>query len=598
MPVVYDAASCKGVHPELPVYEVYRDLCGEEERNILLKHSLRYDVTVMPPMMLGEEYVKTLGHIHSPCGGGWSYPEVFEVLEGEARFLLQRYQDEDVVDVSLVKAQTGDKVLIPPNCGHLIVNASSSRLVTGNVISRFCNQAYRPFIERRGGAYYLLKGERLVRNENYSSIPDIRVARADAFSDDEHTGVLTSLLSSPESFAFLNHPWKFEVQMLPRVRRPNMAVAVTAREVSLAKPIFDEEMKQAALDALENDRYTKGENVLKFEEEFARYIGVRHAVSTSSGTAALHIALVALGLKQGEEVVTTPLSFIATANSVIHAGGVPKFADIRFEDYNIDPALVRKTASRRTKTLLPVHLFGYPADLNALREYCDSKELSMVEDACQAHGATFDGRKVGSFGDVGCFSFYPSKNLWVPGDGGMATTDDEDLARAMAKLADCGRTSHYEHDMVGYTYRLSSVNAAVCRIQLRRLDEWNARRRHLADMYQKMLCHIGEIRLPPRGNSEIQPVYHQFVLLAKHRDELKQWLEEHGIQCGVHYPIPIHLQPVYRKLYGYSGGEFPLSEDFSKKCLSIPMHPFLQVNEAKYTCEQIEDFYKKNERIV
>jgi len=370
-------------------------------------------------------------------------------------------------------------------------------------------------------------------------------------------------------------------------------MTVTSTRISLAKPVFDEEMKQAALDALENDRYTKGENVFKFEEEFARYIGVKYSVSTNSGTAALHIAFTALGLKPGDEVVTTPLSFIATANSVIHAGGVPKFADIRFEDYNIDPALVKEAISERTRGLLPVHLFGYPADIEAMREVCDSRGISLVEDACQAHGAIFKGRKVGGLGDVGCFSFYPSKNLWVPGDGGMATTDDEDIARAMAKLADCGRVSHYEHDMVGYTYRLSSVNAAVGRIQLRRLDELNVRRRDLADEYRDMLGEIAEIQLPPRGNSEIQPVYHQFVLLAKHRDELKEWLEKYGVQCGVHYPIPIHLQPVYRKLYGYREGEFPLSEEFSKKCLSIPIHPFLEDADVTYICEQIEFFYEK-----
>jgi len=374
-------------------------------------------------------------------------------------------------------------------------------------------------------------------------------------------------------------------------------MTVAIRSIPLANPVFDEEMKQAALDALENDRYTKGENVFKLEEEFARYVGVKCAVSTSSGTAALHIAFIALGLKPGDEVVTAPLSFIATANSVIHAGGVPKFADIEYDDYNIDPKLVREAVSDRTRALLPVHLFGHPSDLDALQEICHSERLSLVEDACQAHGATFRGRKVGSFGDVGCFSFYPSKNLWVPGDGGIATTDDEDLAKVMAKLADCGRISHYEHDMIGYTYRLSSVNAAVCRILLRRLDEWNRARREIADSYYHMLRDLDEIQLPPRGSSEIQPVYHQFVLLAKHRDELKEWLERHGIQCGIHYPIPIHLQPVYRKLYGYDGGEFPLSEEFSKKCLSVPMHPFLDVDDVRYTCEQVEAFYRKNERI-
>jgi dTDP-4-amino-4,6-dideoxygalactose transaminase len=296
-------------------------------------------------------------------------------------------------------------------------------------------------------------------------------------------------------------------------------------------------------------------------------------------------------LKSADEVVTTPLSFVATANSVIHAGAVPKFADIRFEDYNIDPAMVRKAVTARTRALLPVHLFGFPADVDALREICSSKGLSLVEDACQAHGATFKGKKVGALGDVGCFSFYPSKNLWVPGDGGMATTNDEDLALAMAKLADCGRISHYEHDMIGYTYRLSSINAAVGRILLRRMDEWNTKRRKLAERYHDLLRDLDTIRLPPKGDSEIQPVYHQFVLLVKDRDRLKEWLEKRGIQCGIHYPIPIHVQPVYKKLYGYQGGEYPLSEEFSRKCLSIPVHPFLDDDDIKRISKEIETFY-------
>jgi len=214
MPVLYDAASCRDVSQELPMYETYSDLCGEEERSILLKHSLRYEVTIMPPMMLGEEYVKTLGHRHQPRMSypvsKRSYPEVFEVLEGEARFLIQRYQDEEVVDVSLVAAERGGRVLVPPDCGHVMINASSRQLAVGSLISRYCFPTYRPFIERKGGAYYLLEGDRVVRNDNYSSVPDIRVVNAGAFpSVNEHSGVLVSLLSSPESFAYLNYPWKF-----------------------------------------------------------------------------------------------------------------------------------------------------------------------------------------------------------------------------------------------------------------------------------------------------------------------------------------------------------------------------------------------------
>ena len=210
-PVLYDSVSCRDLPQELPLYEVYGDLCGEEERGILLKYGLRYEVTVMPSMMLGEEYVKTVGHRHLPRLAGWSYPEVFEVLEGEARFLIQRYRDEEMVDVSLVKAEAGDKVLVPPNCGHVMINAFSSRLVVGNLVSRFCLHTYRPFIERRGAAYYLLEGDRLVRNQFYSSPPDVRMVEAEALpSVDERLGLLVSLSSGPESFAFLNHPWKFK----------------------------------------------------------------------------------------------------------------------------------------------------------------------------------------------------------------------------------------------------------------------------------------------------------------------------------------------------------------------------------------------------
>jgi len=196
--------------PELPVYEVHRDLCTDAERDALLKHGLKYDMTVMPSLMLGEEYVKTIGHDHSPCQKGWSHPEVFEVLEGEGRFLIQRYQGEELVDVSLVSAKAGDKVLVPPNCGHVMINASLSRLVVGNLVSRFCLQTYKQFIQRRGGAYYLLRGGKLVRNENYRSPPDVRlVERGSLASVREDSCLLASFLTSPEEFKFLNYLWSF-----------------------------------------------------------------------------------------------------------------------------------------------------------------------------------------------------------------------------------------------------------------------------------------------------------------------------------------------------------------------------------------------------
>lgn len=212
VPVLYDPASCRDIHPEQPVYEVYRGLCGEDDRQMLLERGLRYDVTIMPPMMLGEEYVKTLGHDHLPYAEDWGPPEVFEILEGEARFLIQKYQGREIVDVSLVKAKTGDKVLVPPNCGHVMINAFSRRLVVGNLISRFCLQTYRRFVEQRGAAYYLLKSNRLVRNLSYTSAPDVRTLDSDVLPlVDQHSGLLSSFLSNQERFAFLNQPSGFSV---------------------------------------------------------------------------------------------------------------------------------------------------------------------------------------------------------------------------------------------------------------------------------------------------------------------------------------------------------------------------------------------------
>jgi len=223
-PVLYDVDSCRCIDPKSPVYEVYRDRCGEKERNVLLKYGLRYDVTIMPPLMLGKEYVKTLGHKHVPWGEGRCDPEIFEVLEGEGLFLVQRCQDEELVDVSLVEAQAGDKILLPPNCGHVIINTSSSRLVTGNLISRFCLQTYRQFIERKGGAYYVLEGRKLVRNENYLSIPKARVLKAEAIDFVEReSGLLVSFMRHPQTFSFLN-----DLYDLPQYFRVPVPVQTTS----------------------------------------------------------------------------------------------------------------------------------------------------------------------------------------------------------------------------------------------------------------------------------------------------------------------------------------------------------------------------------
>jgi perosamine synthetase len=364
-------------------------------------------------------------------------------------------------------------------------------------------------------------------------------------------------------------------------------------KIPLAKPVFDEEMKEAAVQALQNERFVLGESVFKFEEEFARYCGTKFAVSTGSGTAALALSMIAIGVR-GAEVVTTPASFVASANSIIHAGGIPKFADIDLATYTVDPAKVESSLGQKTKGVMPVHLYGYPAAMNELCEMTSKRGIAIIEDACQAHGACYDGKMVGSIGDVGCFSFFPSKNMTVAGDGGMVVTNNDAIADSVASLRDCGRRkgSKYAHDTVGFTERLNTVQAAVGRVQLKRLDAWNERRRQIASVYNEFLSDLDSVITPPNGDKIVRPVYHMYVIRCYRRDELRTWLEHAGVEAGVHYPDPIHLQHVYRERFRYRGGEFPNSELLCRDALSIPMHPELTIDEASYVSDRIHTFYQ------
>jgi len=357
------------------------------------------------------------------------------------------------------------------------------------------------------------------------------------------------------------------------------------------KPVFLPDMEEAAVDALRNDKFVGGENVFKFEEEFRRMVGTDFAVSTSSGTNALCFILISLGIK-GRRIVTTPLSFIASANSILQAGGDPVFGDISEKDYCLDPVEAEKQLEQGAVGLLPVHIFGHPADLDYFSELASRYNVPIVEDVCQAHGASYNGKIVGSLGTAAAFSFYPSKNMSVLGDGGMVTTNDEKLARDVAKLRDCGRILHYEHDVLGYTSRLNTVNAAIGRVQLRHLEEWNVRREEVAERYRKRLKDLGGIVLPPSDDGKVRPVYHQFVVRLSRRDSLKAHLEQNGVNCGIHYPIPIHLQPLYVRLYGYREGAYEKSERFARECLSLPMHPFLSSEDVHYVCECIHEFFR------
>ncbi len=361
-------------------------------------------------------------------------------------------------------------------------------------------------------------------------------------------------------------------------------------KVPFAKPIMDEEMIQAAANALRNERLVMGESVHKFEEEFARYIGTKHAIAVSSGTAALHIAMIASKVC-GKEVVTTPMSFIATANAVIQAGAIPKFADARESDYDIDPNQVKLVVSEKTAAILPVHLYGQPCEMAPLLELCEKKGLKLIEDAAQAHGSVYRGKKIGAIGDAGCFSFYTTKNMTVGGDGGMVTTDNDELAKEVAKMRDCGRASRYIHDMVGFTARLNTCNAAIGRVQLRHLESWNERRRAIAGLYSQELKGLKEIGTPPLANQDSTPVFHLYVIRTKRRDELASYLSQKGVETAIHYPVPIHLQPVYIQMYGHKEGSFPVAERLGSTVLSLPMFPEMKDEEARYVTEQIKGFF-------
>jgi dTDP-4-amino-4,6-dideoxygalactose transaminase len=276
---------------------------------------------------------------------------------------------------------------------------------------------------------------------------------------------------------------------------------------------------------------------------------------------------------------------------VLHARAIPRFADIDPKTFDVNPRKMAQTITKLTKAVLPVHLYGYPCNMNEITELAKDRGLKIVEDVAQAHGAVYRGQKAGAIGDVGCFSFYPSKNMTVCGDGGMIVTDDETAAKLAAKLRDCGRKTRYEHDVVGYTSRLNTVNAAIGRVQLKRLDDWNSRRIKNASIYDKLLSALDDVELPLSEDAYVKPVYHLYVVKAKRRDELNAWLQKNGVQCGVHYPLAIPMQPIYRQLFSFRGGEYPVSERVSKECLSLPMHPFLSEEDIAYVCEKVREFY-------
>ncbi len=354
---------------------------------------------------------------------------------------------------------------------------------------------------------------------------------------------------------------------------------------------IETEILSAMRRVFEKGRYILGEEVSTFEEEFARYCGVRYGVGVNSGTDALYLALKAAGLGPGDEVITVANSFIASALAISFTGAKPLFVDIDPETYHIDPnameALLKRRRGKKIRAILPVHLYGQPAEMGSIMEIAKRYDLIVIEDACQAHGAEYQGRRVGSFGAMGCFSFYPTKNLGCYGDGGMVVTDDKKLYERLRLLRCYGEKRKYEHILQGGNSRLDEVQAAILRVKLRYLDRWNETRRAKARLYKKYLNGSGVVCPVERVGSE--PVYHLFVIRTKRRDALKRYLKEKGIETLIHYPIPIHLQKAYRDL-GYRKEALPVTEGFSRQILSLPLFPELSKSEMDEVANQIKIF--------
>ena len=323
---------------------------------------------------------------------------------------------------------------------------------------------------------------------------------------------------------------------------------------------------------LSSGRFILGPEVEAFEEEFAAYCEADHAVGMSSGTAALQLALEACGVGPGDEVITTVFTFIATAAAISHVGAQPVFVDIDQDTYNIDPALVESAITAKTKAIIPVHLFGQPADMRSIGRIARTHGLRVIEDAAQAHGATYEGKCVGGLGDVACFSFYPAKNLGAYGDAGALVTNDRDIADRVRSVSNHGRSGWYEHEELGYTYRLDALQAAILRVKLAHLGDWNASRRRIARRYTEALS--GTNLVLPQELPSARSVYHLYVVRSQRRDELVEYLGEEGIEAKVHYPMPLHLQPAYAQLGG-TRGQFPVAEKCAREVLSLPTYPEL-----------------------
>jgi dTDP-4-amino-4,6-dideoxygalactose transaminase len=351
-----------------------------------------------------------------------------------------------------------------------------------------------------------------------------------------------------------------------------------------SRPI-ETEIENAFHQVLESCHFASGPFVETFEAEFARYCGVRHCVCVNSGTSALHLAMIACEVGPGDEVITVPFTFISTVWVISYVGAQPVFVDIEPETCTMDVSQVETAITPRTRAVLPVHLYGQMADLTPLKQICERHNLALIEDAAQAHGAEYFGQRAGSVGEIGCFSFYPTKNLGAVGEGGALTTNDDTVAARLRALRDHAQLTKYRHEELGFNYRMDGLQAAALSVKLRYLDQWNSRRTDLATMYHSLLSDT-PLTLPFEAENR-RHVWHLYVARHPKRDRLRQGLLEAGIETGLHYPVPVHLQPAYAALK-YRSGDCPVAEQAALECLSLPMYPELTESEQIRIAETVK----------
>ncbi len=344
------------------------------------------------------------------------------------------------------------------------------------------------------------------------------------------------------------------------------------------------EIDAAVASVLDNAHFVLGPAVSSFEAHFASYCGARHGIAVNTGTSALHLALLAAGIGPGDEVITVPFTFVATVAAIRYTGARPVFIDVDARSLTMDPAAISDAITPRTKAIVPVHLYGQAADMDPILAEARRHGLTVIEDACQAHGAMYKDRPVGSIGDLACFSFYPGKNLGACGEGGIVLTNDDEYDRTVRMMRDWGQSERYHHAIQGFNYRMEGLQGAILDVKLRHLADWTEARRHRAAAYDRALAAAGVVT--PSEMPYARHVYHLYAVRAADRTALQQTLHARGVQTGLHYPIPVHLQPAHRDL-GYRVGEFPNSEAAAREVLSLPLYPEMPMDAVSAVADLI-----------